>query len=128
VKDISISRTTYFIEIEEEKVVKEIKVAENSGQANKFIEDFFTNGFSKSEIYLFTYNKERSEYLTDITNTKEYRTSEEGVFESAVNKLFSREDELHSKMASLGLTQEETERCVGEMKQERIVIIAKKSI
>jgi hypothetical protein len=31
-------------------------------------------------------------------------------------------------MASLGLTQEETERCVGEMKQERIVIIAKKSI
>ncbi|MGV2503303.1 general stress protein, partial [Priestia megaterium] len=30
--------------------MKEIKVAENSGQANKFIEDFFTNGFSKSEI------------------------------------------------------------------------------
>ncbi|MED3951411.1 general stress protein [Priestia aryabhattai] len=105
--------------------MKEIKVAENSGQANKFIEEFFANGFSKSEIYLLTYNKERSEYLT---NTKEYRASEQGVFESAVNKLFSREDELHSKMASLGLTQEEAKQCVGEMKQERIIIIAKKGM
>jgi hypothetical protein len=52
--------------------LKEIKVAENSGQANKFIEDSFTNGFSKNEVYLLTYNKGRSEYLTDITNTKEY--------------------------------------------------------
>lgn len=127
-KDISISKTPYFIGIEEEKIVKEIKVAENSGQANKFIEIFFTNGFSKSEVYLLTYNKERSEYLTDITNTKEYRTSQQGVFDSTVNKLFSREDELRSKMASLGLTKEEAERCVVEMKQEHIVIIAKKSI
>lgn len=114
--------------IEEEKIVKEIKVAENSGQANKFIEEFFANGFSKSEIYLLTYNKERSEYLTNTTNTKEYRASEQGVFESAVNKLFSREDELHSKMASLGLTLEEAKQCVGEMKQERIIIIAKKGV
>ena len=114
--------------IEEEKIVKEIKVAENSGQANKFIEEFFANGFRKSEIYLLTYNKERSEYLTNTTNTKEYRASEQGVFESAVNKLFSREDELHSKMASLGLTQEEAKQCVGEMKQERIIIIAKKDM
>ncbi|MDR0132195.1 general stress protein [Priestia megaterium] len=106
--------------------MKGIKVAENSGQANKFIEDFFTNGFSKSEIYLLTYNKERSEYLTDITDTKQYRVSEQGLFESAVNELFSREDELRSKMASLGLTQEEAEQCINEMKQERIVIIAKK--
>ena len=114
--------------IEEEKIVKEIKVAENSGQANKFIEEFFANGFSKNEIYLLTYNKERSEYLTNTTNTKEYRASEQGVFESAVNKLFSREDELHSKMASLGLTQEEAKQCVGAMKQERIIIIAKKDM
>jgi len=128
VKDISISRTTYFIGGEEEKIVKEIKVAENSGQANKLIEDLFTTGFSKSEVYLLAYNKERSEYLTDITNTKEYRTSEQGIFTSTVDKLFSRENELRSKMTSLGLTQEETERCIGEMKQERIVIIAKKSI
>jgi len=128
VKDISISKTAYFIGIEEEKVLKEIKVAENSGQANKLIEDLFINGFSKSEVYLLTYNKERSEYLTGITNTKEYRTSEQGVFTSTVDKLFSREDELRSKMTSLGLTKEETERCIGEMKQERIVIIAKKSI
>ncbi|MGG0435825.1 general stress protein [Priestia megaterium] len=106
--------------------MKAIKVAENSGQANKFIEDFFTNGFSKSEVYLLTYNKERSEHLTDITDTKEYRVSEQGLFESAVNKLFSREDELRSKMASLGLTREEAEQCIGKMKQERIVIIAKK--
>lgn len=127
-KDISISRTTYFIGVEEEKIVKEIKVAENSGQANKLIENLFTNGFSKSEVYLLTYNKERSEYLTDITNTKEYRTSEQGIFTSTVDKLFSREDELRSKMTSLGLTKEETERCIGEVKQERIVIIAKKSI
>ena len=127
-KDISISRTTYFIGGEEEKIVKEIKVAENSGQANKLIEDLFTTGFSKSEVYLLAYNKERSEYLTDITNTKEYRTSEQGIFTSTVDKLFSRENELRSKMTSLGLTQEETERCIGEMKQERIVIIAKKSI
>ncbi|WP_129707550.1 general stress protein [Priestia megaterium] len=108
--------------------MKEIKVAENSGQANKFIEDFFKKGFSKSEIYLLTYNKERSEYLTATTNTKAYRVSDQGVFESAVNKLFSREDELHSKMASLGLTREEAEKCVGEMKQERIIIIAKKDM
>ncbi|MFP7733386.1 general stress protein [Priestia aryabhattai] len=108
--------------------MKKIKVAENSGQANKFIEDFFANGFNKSEIYLLTYNKERSEYLTDTTNTKEYRASEQGVFESAVNKLFSREDELHSKIASLGLTREEVEQCISEMKQERIIIIAKKDM
>ncbi|SUV04003.1 general stress protein 17M [Priestia megaterium] len=103
--------------------MKEIKVAENSGQANKFIEEFFANGFSKSEIYLLTYNKERSEYLTNTTNTKEYRASK-----SAVNKLFSREDELHSKMASLGLTQEEVEQCISEMKEERIIIISKKDV
>ena len=75
---------------------------------------------------MLTYNKERCEYLTDITDTKEYGVSEQGLFESAVNRLFSREDELRSKMASLGLTKEEAEQCVSEMKQERIVIIAKK--
>ena len=42
--------------------------------------------------------------------------------------LSAHEDELRSKMASLGLTKEEAERCVGEMKQECIVIIVKKSI
>jgi hypothetical protein len=31
-------------------------------------------------------------------------------------------------MASLGLTQEEVKQCVGEMKQERIIIIAKKDV
>jgi hypothetical protein len=37
---------------------------------------------------LLTYNKGRSEYLTDITNTKEYWTSEQGAFTSTVNNFF----------------------------------------
>lgn len=46
-KDTPISRTTYSMGIEEEKIVKEIKVAENSGQANKFIEEFLPTGLVK---------------------------------------------------------------------------------
>lgn len=49
------------------------------------------------------------------------------MFETAVNKLLSREDELLSKMASLGLSNQEANRYKEEMKQGHIVVIGTQS-
>ena len=58
---------------------------------------------------------------------KKYRMAEQGIFETAVNMLLSREDELLSKMASLGLSNREANRYIEEMRQGHVVVVGAQS-
>ncbi len=103
--------------------MKHIQVAANREEATCIIDYFLKKGFTSEDIYLLAYDKEWSHDLTDATHTKRYRTAEQGIFETAVNMLLSREDELLSKMASLGLSNQEADSYKEEMKRGRIVVI-----
>ncbi|GMG75000.1 general stress protein 17M [Priestia megaterium] len=107
--------------------MKHIQVAENQEEAVCVIRSFSKNGFTNKDIYLLAYDKEWAQNLTEATRTKKYRTAEQGIFETAVNMLLSREDELFSKMASLGLSNQEANQYIEEMKQGHIVVIGVQS-
>ena len=107
--------------------MKHIEIAENQEEATCIIHSFLKKGFTSKDIYLLAYDKEWAHNLTDATHTKKYRMAEQGIFETAVNMLLSREDELLSKMASLGLSNQEANRYKEEMKQGHIVVICTQS-
>ncbi|NGY75156.1 general stress protein [Priestia megaterium] len=107
--------------------MKHIEIAENQEEATCIIHSFLKKGFTNKDIYLLAYDKEWAQNLTEATHTKKYRMAEQGIFETAVNMLLSREDELLSKMASLGLSNQEANRYKEEMKQGHIVVIGAQS-
>ncbi|MFU7588941.1 general stress protein [Priestia sp. RMT2NF4] len=107
--------------------MKHIQVAENQEEAVCVIRSFLKRGFTSKEIYLLAYDKERAQHLTEATHTKKYRMAEQGIFETVVNMLLSREDELLSKMASLGLSNREANRYIEEMRQGHVVVVGAQS-
>lgn len=107
--------------------MKHIQVTENQEEVACVIRSFLKKGFTSKDIYLLAYDKKWAHELTEATHTRKYRTAEQGIFETAVNMLLSREDELLSKMASLGLSNEEANRYKEEMKQGHIVVIGAQS-
>lgn len=107
--------------------MKHIQVAENQEEATYVIHSFLKKGFTSKDIYLLAYDKEWAHELTEATDTKKYRMAEQGIFETAVNMLLSREDESAFKMASLGLSNQEANRYKEEMKQGHIVVIGARS-
>ncbi|WML50454.1 general stress protein [Neobacillus sp. PS3-34] len=101
-----------------------VQVVENGVQAMEKIESLQTEGFLKEEIYLFAHDEDRSEHLTEATNTGEVGIGEQGVF-SAVGNLFKkRGDELRSKFESLGLSKQEAENYERELDKGRLVLVA----
>ncbi|WP_280157736.1 general stress protein (plasmid) [Priestia aryabhattai] len=103
-----------------------IIIAKNGAEAKEAIETFLQGGFTRDDIYLFTYNKENSQNLTNVTDTSDVGLAEQHIFDSIANVFRSREEELRAKMHSLGLSEIEIEQCVEKMDRGDIVIIALK--
>lgn len=88
--------------------MKHVEVVEKGANINEAVNQFADKGFEKNEVYVFTYDKKNSKNLTEVTNTNIIRLSEEGPLHSAPSLFLTREDELRTKMASLGLSKDET--------------------
>ena len=104
-----------------------VKVVENGVQAKETIEQFIRQGFSKEDIYLFAHGKDRSEHLTDATDTNNVGIGEQGFFDKLSNVFRSRGDELRSKMQSVGLSEAEAEQYEMELDRGRVVVVATKA-
>lgn len=106
--------------------MENVKIVENGLQAREEIEQFFTQGFTKEDIYLLAHDKNRSEDLSDVLDINEIGVEEQGVFDSMANVFRSRGDELRSKLESLGLTELEAEKYEEELDRGRVVVLATK--
>ncbi|MDQ0271789.1 general stress protein [Cytobacillus purgationiresistens] len=100
-----------------------IEVVENGVQAISTINSLENQGFAKNDIYLFAHDKDRSENLTDATDTNDVGVKEQGIFDSIGNVFKSRGDELRTKMASLGLTDLEAEKYEEVLDLGKLVIV-----
>jgi hypothetical protein len=104
----------------------QVHVVENGVQAKEKIEGLTLAGFTKDDIYLFAHDKDRSENLTDATNTENVGMKEQGMLDSLGNMFRSRGDELRSKMENLGLTNAEAEKYEEELDFGKVVVVAVK--
>ncbi|MEK4967998.1 general stress protein [Cytobacillus sp. FSL R7-0696] len=100
-----------------------IEVVENGVQAVSIINSLENEGYTKKDIYLFAHDRDRSENLTDATDTNDIGMKEQGVFDSIGNVFKSRGDELRSKMRSVGMTDVEAERYEEVLDQGKLVIV-----
>ncbi|MBD7938792.1 MULTISPECIES: general stress protein [Cytobacillus] len=100
-----------------------IEVVENGVQAVSIINSLENEGYTKKDIYLFAHDKDRSENLTDATDTNDIGMKEQGVFDSIGNVFKSRGDELRSKMRSVGMTDVEAERYEEVLDEGKLVIV-----
>ncbi|MED3980870.1 general stress protein [Priestia megaterium] len=104
--------------------MKHVEVVENGANINEAVNQFADKGFEKNEVYVFTYDKENSKNLTKVTDTNIIRLSEEGPLHSAASLFLTREDELRTKMASLGLSKDETKKYEEELKKGSAIVVA----
>jgi hypothetical protein len=104
-----------------------VHVVENGVQATEKINMLQSEGYTKEDVYLFAHDKNRSENLTDATETADVGVTEQGLFESVGNMFKSRGDELRSKFESVGLTQQEANQYEKELDNGRLVIVASKN-
>ncbi|MEK5427960.1 general stress protein [Cytobacillus sp. FSL R7-0680] len=100
-----------------------IEVVENGVQAVGIINSLENEGYTKKDIYLFAHDRDRSENLTDATDTNDIGMKEQGVFDSIGNVFKSRGDELRSKMRSVGMTDVEAERYEEVLDQGKLVVV-----
>lgn len=101
-----------------------VEVVENGVQATEKINSFEAAGFAKENIYIFAHDKERSEHLTDATETGDIGFKEQGFFDSIGNMFKKRGDELRAKFESLGLSKQEAEQYEMELDKGRLVLVA----
>jgi hypothetical protein len=106
--------------------MKQVKLVENGVEAKKAIEQFLSQGFTKDEVYLLAHDQNRSEDLTDATDTSDIGVAEQGFFGSIANVFRSRGDELRSKMKSLGLSDLEAQQFEEELDRGHVVVVATK--
>ncbi|WP_409296164.1 general stress protein [Peribacillus sp. SCS-26] len=99
----------------------QVHVIENGVQAKEKIESLSGTGFNEENIYLFAHDKERSEHLTENTDTAEVGG---GLFGSIKNVFSSRGDELRNKMQTLGLTEAEADQYEKELDKGKVVLVA----
>ncbi|MGM9925851.1 MAG: general stress protein [Bacillus sp. (in: firmicutes)] len=104
----------------------QIHIVQNSVQAKEKIGVLTATGYTKKDIYIFAYDKERSEHLTEATDTKGIGVKEQGILDALGNVFRSRGDELRSKMMNLGLSAQEAEKYEEELGYGKVVIIAVK--
>ncbi|MTH55605.1 general stress protein [Bacillus mangrovi] len=102
-------------------------VVENGVQAQEKIEELENQGISKNSIFLFAQDKERSEHLTEKTDAAKMDTIDTGLFNTLANAFRSRTEELTSKMAGLGMSQNEALKYEEELANGRIVILARQN-
>ncbi|WP_210364354.1 general stress protein [Bacillus sp. REN3] len=101
-----------------------VEVVENGVQATEKISALEAQGFAKENIYIFAHDEDRSEHLTDATETGDMGFKEQGFFDSIGNMFKSRGDELRSKFESLGLSKQEAEQYEVELDKGRLVLVA----
>jgi Heat induced stress protein YflT len=101
-----------------------VYVVENGVQAKEKVEQLTTSGHTKENIYIFTHDKNRSEHLTDLTDTEGVGLKEQGFFDSVGNLFRSRGNELRTKLTSLGLSQAEAEKYEEELDYGKVVVVA----
>ncbi|MEH6943008.1 general stress protein [Bacillus sp. JJ722] len=104
----------------------QVHVVENGVQAKEKIDVLTATGYTKNDIYIFAHDKDRSEHLTEITNTKEVGVKEQGLLDSMGNVFRSRGDELRSKMTNLGLSSSEASKYEEEMDLGKVLVVAVK--
>ncbi|WP_433745532.1 general stress protein [Falsibacillus pallidus] len=103
-----------------------VEVVQNGVEAVNTVEAMKSQGYGEEEIYIFAHNRDRSEDLTEATDTGEVSFKEQGLFESFGNLFRSRGDELRSKMRSLGVTEVEADRFESELDKGKLVLVASK--
>ena len=103
-----------------------VEVVQNGVEAVNYVEALKSQGYGQDEIYIFAHNRDRSEDLSDATETGEIGMQEQGIFESFGNLFRSRGDELRSKMRSLGLTEVEADQYESELDKGKLVLVATK--
>ncbi|RFU62382.1 general stress protein [Peribacillus glennii] len=102
----------------------QVHVVQNGVQAKEKIDHLMSSGFDQNDIYLFAHDKDRSEHLTENTDTGEVGLKEQGLLDAMGNMFKSRGDELRSKMSSLGLTDSEAEQYEKELDNGKVVLVA----
>ncbi|KAB7670633.1 general stress protein [Bacillus sp. B1-b2] len=100
-----------------------VEVVENGVQATNIISALENQGYAKENIYIFAHDKDRSEDLTDATDTGNVSMKEQGLFDSIGNVFRKRGDELRSKMQSVGLTEAEAAKYEEVLDTGKLVIV-----
>lgn len=100
-----------------------VEVAENGVQATNTIGLLENEGYAKEHIYIFAHDKDRSDNLSDATDTGSVGMKEQGFIDSVGNVFKKRGDELRTKMEALGLTKMEAEKYEEVLDEGKLVII-----
>ncbi|WP_317951399.1 general stress protein, partial [Rossellomorea marisflavi] len=79
-----------------------VHTVENVVEAKKEIEMLTSQGYTKDDIFVFAHDKNRSQHITDGTDTESVGLKEQGVFDAIGNLFQKRGDELRSKMKAVG--------------------------
>ncbi|WP_419882435.1 general stress protein [Peribacillus sp. B-H-3] len=104
----------------------QVHVLENGVQAKEKIDELTTSGFTNEDIYLFAHDKDRSQHLTENTDTESVGVKEQGLLDSVGNLFKSRGDELRNRMGNLGLTETEAAQYEKELDKGKVVLVASK--
>lgn len=104
-----------------------VEVVENGVQATNTIDMLNNQGYPKEHIYIFAHDKDRSENLTDATDTGAVGMKEQGLFDSVGNVFKKRGDELRSKFESLGMTTAEADQYEKVLDEGKLVIVGSDS-
>lgn len=100
-----------------------VEVVENGVQASNIINALENQGYKKENIYIFAHDKDRSEDLTNATETGNVSMKEQGLLDSVSNVFRKRGDELRSKMQSVGLTDVEAAKYEEVLDTGKLVIV-----
>ncbi len=102
----------------------QVQTVENGVEATNVINKMRSQGYDQDQIYLFAHDPDRSQNLTDATDTEKVGIQEQGIFESIGNVFKSRGDELRSKMRAVGMDQTEAEHYEEELDKGKLVLVA----
>ncbi len=92
---------------------------ENSKEAKQTIEQIRS---AKDDIFVFAYDPERSDTVTEHTNAKSMTAVDQGILDQIANVIRTRDDELMAKMMSAGADQELALTLLDELKKGKLVI------
>jgi hypothetical protein len=104
----------------------QVKVVEDGVAAKRAIEQLFIQGFTKNDVYVLAHDKDRSKHLTEALELKKIEVKEKGVLDLTANVLQTREEELRSKMESLGLSDSEAKQYEKELDLGSVIVVAAK--
>ncbi len=94
-------------------------IVENSKEANQTIEQIRS---AKDDIFVFAYDPERSDTVTEHTNAKSMTAVDQGILDQMANVIRTRDDELMAKLMSVGADQELALSLLDELKKGKLVI------